>query len=295
MPDYCLSSRGSNVPGTHFDTLPNISLMTTTQNIIEIRNAVKRFPLGTRRTTNGRTGGELTVFHGLDLDLRAGEFVALLGPSGCGKSTLVNILAGQDELDGGEIRKNRPTRGGEEFRLAVVWQQDSLMPWKSARKNVEFPLTISGIPPRPRGDMACAWLRAVGLGDFQDYYPSQLSQGMRQRVSLAAALAPKPNLLLMDEPFGALDAYSKLQIEKEVVRLWEEIDATILMVTHDVQEAVALSDRIIMLTERPAHVAFERVIDLPRPRNLDEIYGAPRFHALVSELWNALTRSRGSR
>ena len=263
--------------------------MTPTRNALCIRDAVKRFPARTG-PADGQANRELTVFHGLDLDLRVGEFVSLLGPSGCGKSTLINILAGQDTLDGGVIGRGESIQDSAEFRLAVVWQQDALMPWKSARGNIEFPLAILGTPPQERKDTARAWLRAVGLGGFDDYYPSQLSQGMRQRVSLAAALAARPNLLLMDEPFGALDAYSKLQIEKEVVRLWEEMDATILMVTHDVQEAVALSDRIIMLTGRPARVAFDRIIDLPRPRNLDEIYGAPRFHTLVSELWNALTK-----
>jgi len=253
--------------------------MRSTQSALEIRNAVKHFSM---------PSGESAVFDDLSLDLRTGEFVSILGPSGCGKSTLINILAGQDTLDSGAIRVNQSARGAE-FRLAVVWQQDSLMPWKSARKNIEFALTLSG-NRRERKDIARIWLQSVGLGDFEDYYPAQLSQGMRQRVSLAAALATKPSLLLMDEPFGALDAYSKLQVEKEVVRLWEEMDATILMVTHDVQEAVALSDRIIMLTKRPARVMLDRVIDLPRPRNLDEIYGAPRFHALVSELWNALTK-----
>nr|VFJ42333.1 MAG: NitT/TauT family transport system ATP-binding protein [Candidatus Kentron sp. FW] len=255
-----------------------IPIMTRTRNALEIRNAAKRFP------TQG--GPALTIFDDLDLDFRAGEFVSILGPSGCGKSTLLNILAGQDTFDAGAMRMH----AGTEARLAVVWQQDSLLPWKSARKNIEFPLTILGKSPRERKNIARTWLDAVGLAGFGNYYPSQLSRGMRQRVSLAAALATGPNLLLMDEPFGALDAYSKLQIEKAVVRLWEEMEATILMVTHDVQEAVALSDRIIMLTERPAQVALDRTIDLPRPRDLDEIYGTSRFHTLVSELWNTLTR-----
>ena len=172
----------------------------------------------------------------------------------------------------------------------MVWQQDALMPWKSARANIEFPLTVLGKSPSERRDTARAWLAAVGLEGFEEYYPASLSQGMRQRVSLAAALATRPGLLLMDEPFGALDAYAKLQIEKEVIRLWEEMDAAILMVTHDVQEAVALSDRAILFTPRPARVALEKDIDLPRPRDLDALYGTPRFHTLVSELWNALTR-----
>nr|VFK23602.1 MAG: NitT/TauT family transport system ATP-binding protein [Candidatus Kentron sp. MB]VFK27967.1 MAG: NitT/TauT family transport system ATP-binding protein [Candidatus Kentron sp. MB]VFK74483.1 MAG: NitT/TauT family transport system ATP-binding protein [Candidatus Kentron sp. MB] len=265
------------------DALAGHSVMKTQfPNALEIRNAVKRFSIP--------MGGQSAIFDGLDLDFRVGEFVSILGPSGCGKSTLINILAEQDILDEGSIHRNQSTTRDGEFRLAVVWQQDALMPWKSARKNIEFPLTILGRAARERRKIARSWLKAVGLDGFEDHYPFQLSQGMRQRVSLAAALATKPSLLLMDEPFGALDAYSKLQVEKEVVRLWEEMDATILMVTHDIQEAVALSDRIIMLTKRPARVALDQTIDLPRPRNLDEIYGAPRFHALVSELWNTLTR-----
>nr|VFK14061.1 MAG: NitT/TauT family transport system ATP-binding protein [Candidatus Kentron sp. LPFa]VFK30323.1 MAG: NitT/TauT family transport system ATP-binding protein [Candidatus Kentron sp. LPFa] len=258
--------------------------MVQTQGIIESRNAIKRFPMG--------VGKDLTVLGGFDLDLRAGEFVSILGPSGCGKSTLINILAKQDKLDEGTIRAQGFTAKEATFQLAVVWQQDSLMPWKSAHKNIEFPLTVLGKSLQERKDIAHIWLKAVGLQGFGDYYPSQLSQGMRQRVSLAAALATKPNLLLMDEPFGSLDAYSKLQVEKELIRLWEEMDATILMVTHDVQEAVALSDRVVMFTDRPARIALERIIDLPRPRDLDAIYSTPRFYTLVGELWNALTQPK---
>nr|VFJ68136.1 MAG: NitT/TauT family transport system ATP-binding protein [Candidatus Kentron sp. FM]VFJ68626.1 MAG: NitT/TauT family transport system ATP-binding protein [Candidatus Kentron sp. FM]VFK16724.1 MAG: NitT/TauT family transport system ATP-binding protein [Candidatus Kentron sp. FM] len=246
-------------------------------------------------------GEVLTVIDGLGLHLRPGEFVSILGPSGCGKSTLLNILAGEDAFDAGTVRvqgrreesgarKGPRPKDNTPFRLAVVWQQDSLMPWKSALGNIEFPLIVLGESPRRRKVIARTWLEAVGLTGFEDYYPSQLSQGMRQRVSLAAALATRPGLLLMDEPFGALDVYSKLQIEKAVIGLWEEMDATILMVTHDVQEAVALSDRVIMLTPRPSRVVLEKDIDLPRPRDLDALYGTARFHTLVSELWNALAR-----
>jgi len=251
--------------------------------LVQIENAVKRFKTPAK--------GILSVLDGLGIAFAKGEFVCLLGPSGCGKSILLNAIAGQEQLDAGQIRIGGTTKpiAGESLRVAMVWQSDSLLPWKTAQANVEFSLLVSGIKGNQRQQRALKWLQAVGLQGFEAYYPAQLSEGMRQRVSLAAALSIEPDLLLMDEPFGALDVYTKLQIEKEVVRLWEAMDATIIMVTHDVQEAVALADRVVMLTARPTTVAFETTIDLPRPRDLDRIYGDPQFHTKVSELWQALT------
>lgn len=164
------------------------------------------------------------------------------------------------------------------------------MPWKTACGNVEFSLIATNTARDDQKETATKWLQAVGLEGFEDYYPSQLSQGMRKRVALAAALATRPNVLLMDEPFGSLDVYSKLQIEKEVVRLWEQIDTTIVLVTHDVQEAIALSDRMVVLTDRPARVKLVRENPLPRPRDLDALYGNVEFHDLVRELWIELTQ-----
>ncbi len=248
----------------------------------QIENAVKRFKTPAK--------GVLSVLDGLSITFYQGEFVCLLGPSGCGKSTFLNAIAGQERLDAGAIGIGGATKpvAGEPLRIAMVWQSDSLLPWKTAQANVEFSLLVSGINGAQRQESALKWLQAVGLQGFEAYYPAQLSEGMRQRVSLAAALSIEPGLLLMNEPFGALDVYTKLQIEKEAVRLWGTMDAAIIMVTHDVQEAVALADRVVMLTARPATVAFEMAIDLPRPRDLDRIYGDPRFHTKVSELWQTL-------
>lgn len=254
------------------------------EQLISIKGASKSFA--------NAEDSRLLVLDGFDLAINAGEFLAILGPSGCGKSTLLNILAGQDSLDAGTISyegKYEKTPNGRN-RTAVVWQEESLMPWKTACGNVEFSLIATDTDCNDRKETATKWLHAVGLKGFEDYYPSQLSQGMRKRVALAAALSTRPNVLLMDEPFGSLDVYSKQQIENEVVRLWEQIDTTIVLVTHDVQEAVALSDRMVVLTQRPARVKLVRENPLPRPRDLDALYGNVQFHDLVRELWIELTQ-----
>jgi NitT/TauT family transport system ATP-binding protein len=167
----------------------------------------------------------LNVLDGIDLDVSAGEFLAILGPSGCGKSTLLNVLARVEVLDSGRVEYNLDAENGAKGRIAVAWQEESLMPWKTVHKNIEFPLIATNIAKTERKDRVEKWIEAVGLNGFSDYYPSQLSQGMRKRVSLAAALVSEPDLLLMDEPFSALDPYTKRQIEKEVVRLWESLEA----------------------------------------------------------------------
>lgn len=249
--------------------------------IISIKNARKSF--------QSITGDRLLVLDGIDFDVYSGEFLVILGPSGCGKSTFLNILARQDILDSGTIHCREENSSNNHSRIAVVWQEESLMPWKTALGNVEFPLIVRGIAHNERRYEATKWLQAVGLEGFENYYPSQLSQGMRRRVALASALVTHPNVLLMDEPFAALDVYTKQQLEKEIVKLWEKIDATVIMVTHDVEEAVALSDRILVLTERPARVKMIRTNSLPRPRDLDVLYSDVPFHEIVRELWANLT------
>jgi NitT/TauT family transport system ATP-binding protein len=245
---------------------------------------------GARKSFNRPNDTPLLVLDGIELDVHHGEFLSILGPSGCGKSTLINILSKQDTLDAGTIRYEGAIWQSRPDHIAVVWQEEYLMPWKTAKGNVEFPLIVRGEDHGAREVAATNCLRAVGLNGFEDYYPSQLSQGMRKRVALAAALVTRPSILLMDEPFAALDVYTKRQVEKELVNLWEDIDSTIVMVTHDVQEAVVLSDRVVVLTGRPAHTKSVREIPLPRPRNLDMLYGDAEFHSIVRELWVELTQ-----
>ncbi|MCG7962117.1 MAG: ABC transporter ATP-binding protein [Candidatus Thiodiazotropha endolucinida] len=243
---------------------------------------------GVHKSFKDQHGQLLEVLKGINLPVRCGEFLSILGPSGSGKSTLIDIIAQQKSFDSGGIHFQNDIKGT--LRMAVVWQEDSLLPWKTAIENVKYSMAAARRNELNQKEFAKNWLAAVGLKGFDDYYPSQLSQGMRKRVALAAALATKPELLLLDEPFGALDVYSKLQVEKEVVRLWEEIDTTVVMVTHDVQEAVALSDRVVVFSKRPAQIALEKDIDLPRPRDLDDLYGNTEFHDFVRELWSELLR-----
>lgn len=233
--------------------------------------------------------GRLKVLDGINLDVAAGEFLAILGPSGCGKSTLLNVLARVEVLDSGCVEYKLDTENDAKGKIAVAWQEESLMPWKTVHKNIEFPLIATNSAKAERKDRVEKWIAAFGLNGFANYYPSQLSQGMRKRVSLAAAMVSEPDLLLMDEPFSSLDPYTKHQIEKEVVRLWESLDTTIILVTHDVQEAVSLADRIVVLTGRPATVKSLRDNPLPRPRDLNVLYGQTEFHEIVRELWLHLT------
>ena len=234
-------------------------------------------------------GDVLPVLDKIDIEVSSGEFLAILGPSGCGKSTLLNIIAGIETLDEGEVHYEPDLQQNGKRKIAVAWQEESLMPWKTVFGNIEFPLIVINMPRQERDKRVQKWIERINLDGFSHYYPSQLSQGMRKRVALASALVAEPRLLLMDEPFSALDLYTKRQIEKEVVRLWESLDATIILITHDVYEAAALADRIVVLTDRPARVKSIRNVSLPRPRDLDTIYGLPEFHEIVRGLWTLLT------
>ncbi|WP_306358476.1 MULTISPECIES: ABC transporter ATP-binding protein [unclassified Nocardia] len=199
----------------------------------------------------------------VDLDIAAGEIVMLLGPSGCGKSTILRALAGllpvaagSAEVDGSPI--------GDGGRCAMVFQEDALLPWRSARRNVEFALALRGVPRGQRRARALELLNQVGLQDFTDHLPGRLSGGMRQRVQLARTLAAQPSVLLMDEPFGALDAQTRAEMQRLLVEVWERHHTTVLFVTHDVDEALLLADRIVLLSPRPATIL--RIVELDEPR-----------------------------
>jgi NitT/TauT family transport system ATP-binding protein len=205
----------------------------------------------------------------LDLDVAPGQFVSVLGPSGCGKSTLIGAIAGFTPISAGELRVDGhavttpgPDRG-------VVFQHHTLFPWKTVLQNVEFGLKMRGASPRERRDTARAMLDSVGLADFAQHYPWQLSGGMQQRVSLARVLVNRPRVTLMDEPFCALDAQTRLCMQELLLALWHDYHITVVFVTHDVDEAIFLSDRIVVLSERPGRVKAELSVGLPRPRTRD--------------------------
>jgi len=201
----------------------------------------------------------------VDLDVPPGEIVVLLGPSGCGKSTILRALAGllrpasgRAEVDGMPVTRSAA-------RCAMVFQEDALLPWRSARRNVEYALALRGVPRAHRRAQAQYLLTQVGLEQFTEHLPGQLSGGMRQRVQLARTLATQPRVMLMDEPFGALDAQTRTDMQQLLINVWEQHRTTILFVTHDVDEALLLGDRIALLSPRPAQVT--RIIDIPNPRH----------------------------
>ena len=240
---------------------------------------------------DGRTA--VCAVRQLDLDVAPGEFVSILGPSGCGKSTLIGAIAGFTPISGGELCiDGRPVSTPGPDR-AVVFQHHTLFPWKTVRSNVEFGLKMRGAGARERREMALAMLDSVGLADFAEHYPWQLSGGMQQRVSLARVLVNRPRVTLMDEPFCALDAQTRLSMQELLLALWHEHHMTVVFVTHDVDEAIFLSDRIVVSSERPGRVKAELCVDLPRPRTRD-LLTSTDFMRLEREALGLLFDGRGA-
>jgi NitT/TauT family transport system ATP-binding protein len=234
---------------------------------------------------SGRAG--LMVFQDLSLDVANLEFLAIIGPSGCGKSTLLRILNGLDRPDSGTIEINgRPVTGPGSGR-AMVFQGFDLFPWRTALENVAFGLEMQGHTKRERLDTARQYIELVGLTGFAQSYPHQLSGGMQQRVGIARALAVRPEILLMDEPFGALDLQTRDLLQDELLRIWQTDRKTVLFVTHSIEEAIYLADRIIVLSPRPARIERDLRVPFPRPRK-EELKISPEFLAIRHEIWSLL-------
>jgi NitT/TauT family transport system ATP-binding protein len=228
--------------------------------------------------------GEIEALRDIDVSIGEGEFVSVLGASGCGKSTLLRMVDGLIEPSGGELRiDDRPVRGPGPDR-AFVFQQDRLLPWRTIEDNVAFGLELKGVKRKAARGRAPELLALVGLERFARHYPHQLSGGMRQRANIARALAVDPDVLLMDEPFAALDWQTREIMQSELLRIWQERQKTVLFVTHQIDEAVYLSDRIVILTPRPGQVKAVVSIDIPRPRTL-ETKRSPEFSRYVDEVW----------
>ena len=214
--------------------------------------------------------GNMVALDDIDLEVREGEFVCIVGPSGCGKSTLLNLIAGLDHPTRGEIRlDDNPVEGPGPDRI-LLFQEHGLFPWLSVIENVEFGLRMTGVAKRERRERARDYLRLVHLTRFENSYVHQLSGGMKQRVALARSLAMEPSLLLMDEPFAALDAQTRDMLHDELERIWTETRKTIIFITHNVREAVRLGDRVVVLTYRPGRIKREFDITLSRPRHVEE-------------------------
>ena len=230
--------------------------------------------------------GTVVALDGIDMELEENEFVCLVGTSGCGKSTLLSILAGLQEPTEGEILVDgQPVHGPGRDR-GVVFQAYTLFPWLTAMENVEFALRDEADSARERRDRAKEQLELVGLTGFAESYPNQLSGGMKQRVAIARALSYRPKVLLMDEPFGALDALTRRMMQELLTQVWESHRLTVLFVTHDVEEAVFISDRVVVMTNRPGRIKDEIAIDLPRPREYEmvasEVFAEPKLRVLES-------------
>jgi NitT/TauT family transport system ATP-binding protein len=256
---------------------------TRAETVVGVHDLTVHFGQGPRR---------VDALRNFSLQLGQGEFVSLVGPSGCGKSTLLRVIAGLHREYSGRLEID-PTVQRQE--LGFVFQRDALLPWKTVLANVATGLLIRGVGRRERIDRARELLHRVGLAGFEDAYPSQLSGGMRQRASVARTLIYRPRVILMDEPFGALDAQVKGQVQELFLSIWEELRPSVVFVTHDLAEAIYLAERVVVLSGRPGRVRTELAVDLPRPRTSPfEIWRDEQYLALHGELWSSLKTEIGS-
>ena len=245
------------------------------------------------KTYDADSANPLKALDGVDLTVGDGEFVSVIGPSGCGKSTLFNIVGGLiRDFDGTVLIDGRPVDGAHKD-VGVVFQEESTFPWRSTLENVAFPLEIEGVARAEREDRARHFIRLVGLEGFENHYPAQLSGGMKQRTAVARTLAYEPRIMLLDEPFGALDEQTRMLLGDKMLEIWAELHQTMLLITHNITEAVQLSDRVVVMSFRPGIIKEIISIDLPRPRT-SEVISTPEFGTYVGRLWTLL-RTEASR
>ena len=248
---------------------------------IELAGVTKRFLTP--------AGAAFTALRQVDLAVGRGQFCAVVGPTGCGKSTTLTLVAGLDRPSAGAVRVGGQVVGGITSGTSFMFQADALLPWKTVLANVAMGPIFHGASKKAAHADAREWLRTVGLAGFEDHHPHQLSGGMRKRVSLAAALINEPSILLMDEPFAALDVQTKAIMSNELLALWDQARPSVIFVTHDLEEAIALADRVVVMTAGPGTVKAVYDIDLPRPRGaVQEIRFEPRFLELHQQIWEAL-------
>jgi NitT/TauT family transport system ATP-binding protein len=223
-----------------------------------------------------------------DLLIHDREFLTIVGPSGCGKSTLMNLVVGLFPASTGEILYRGERHAGVNRAIGYVTQADNLYPWRTLRKNIEFPLELRGVPARQRRERSQHLIHRVGLAGFEESYPHELSGGMRQRANIIRTLAYEPEVILMDEPFGPLDAQTRRILQNQLLELWQEERKTIIFITHDLSEAVALADRVVVMSARPGRIKTIAPVPIPRPRDLFEIHTDERFRETYRALWVSL-------
>ncbi len=240
------------------------------ETVLEVKDLCKKYPR--------REGGEITVLDRLNFKVNRREFVCVIGPSGCGKSTFIRTLAGLEDKSSGQILLNGQPVTGPGPERGMVFQGYTLFPWLTVQKNVAFGLELAGRGPKECEQLSKQWIQLVGLEKFAEAYPHQLSGGMKQRVAIARALANQPRILLMDEPFGALDAQTRAKMQHHLLQIWKNVDVTVLFITHDLDEAIYLADRILVLKANPGQVNEIVEVPVPRPRSAKQFL-SPEFLA----------------
>ena len=256
------------------------SRVTSATTAIELRDVTKRF------LTPG--GQVYTAIHDINLSVAPGEFVAIVGPTGCGKSTTLGLISGLEPASEGSVQVMGEPVQGIDPRIGYVFQSDAVFPWKNVLNNVATGPQFRGQSKTEAHQKAREWIARVGLTGFEDRYPHQLSGGMRKRVALAQTFINQPQILLMDEPFSALDVQTRILMEDELLGLWSSLKTSVVFVTHDLEEAISLADRVCVLTAGPASVKGIYTIDLPRPRKVEDIRFDPRFNELYQRIWEDL-------
>jgi NitT/TauT family transport system ATP-binding protein len=249
--------------------------------ILTLRNVSKIFG----SPDNG--ADQVHAMQDVSMEVQAGEFFSIIGPSGCGKSTLLRIIGGLLPATSGELTVGNDPVTGPHPWIGMVFQEESTFPWRTTSANVEFGLEMHGMAQRERREKAREMIRLVGLSGFEERYPSELSGGMKQRVAIARALVLEPKILLMDEPFGALDEQTRIMLGEELLRIRDQLRQTIILVTHNINESVQLSDRVMVMTARPGRVKSIVAIDLAQPRD-SSVIASDRFGKLVAQVWGAL-------
>jgi NitT/TauT family transport system ATP-binding protein len=233
-------------------------------------------------------GRLITAIRDVTLTVPERSFFTIVGPSGCGKSTILNLIAGLERRSSGSILFRGQAVSTGDRRIGYVTQQDNLFPWRTLMQNIVFPLEIAGVPSRDAADQARHWINKVGLSGFDDAYPHELSGGMRQRANIARTLIYKPDLIMMDEPFGPLDAQTRLQLQQELQRIWDETKVSVLFITHDLAEAIALSTKVAIMSARPGTITEVRDVTLGHPRDLPRMHDNPEYRRMYDDLWETL-------
>jgi len=233
-------------------------------------------------------GKKIVALDAIDLGIAEGEFVTIVGPSGCGKSTLLNLIVGLIRSSSGRITFRGDRIDGICTNIGYVTQKDNLLPWRTLIENVEIALEIRGVQANARRDRARDYIGQVGLGGFEDHYPHELSGGMRQRANIIRTLIYDPELILMDEPFGPLDAQTRIVLQDQLLKLWSASKKTIIFITHDLIEAITLADRVVLMSSRPGRIKFIEKVAIPRPRDVFQIHESPEFRSAYERLWQEL-------